>query len=161
VRVLVKCYRGDLSPAALRIPTSEAGGTERAAILGGFRTLPMGESQRAFEALGAEVIDYHDALRLFALDLPVGAVEALLALDFVHSVEADARIEAAHDRSTRQIGVDYVRSLATNDGHDTVVGMMDSGMDLTHLDVSTRIGMPAGATTARAPTPTPRATART
>ncbi|MCC6783429.1 MAG: S8 family serine peptidase [Planctomycetes bacterium] len=136
VRVLVKCYRGDLSPAALRIPTSEAGGTERAAILGTFRTLPMGESQRAFEALGAEVIDYHDGLRLFALDLPVGAVEALLALDFVHSVEADARIEAAHDRSTRQIGVDYVRSLATNDGHDTVVGMMDSGMDLTHLDVS-------------------------
>ena len=136
VRVFVKVYRSDLTPQARRIVDLEAGGTAQAAILETFRTIPEGACQRAFEGLGARVIDYHDELQLFALELPATALGATAQLDFVHSIELDGRIEPGHDRSTRQVGVDYVRSISTNDGHDTVVGMMDSGMDLTHTDVN-------------------------
>ncbi|MFO1053461.1 MAG: S8 family serine peptidase [Planctomycetota bacterium] len=136
LRMFVKVYRSDLTANARRIPQSEAGGTEQAAILATFRTLPGGECQRRFEALGAAVIDYDDDLKLFAIEARPEAIDAIVAMDVVHSIELDGRIEPAHDRSTRQIGVDYVRSIATNDGHDTVVGMMDSGMDLMHNDVN-------------------------
>lgn len=138
-RLLVKVYRSDLGPRTQReidMQPLAAAPTPRAALGEVTRTIPHGPCQTAFEQAGARVLDYHDDLRLFVLEAPNAAIESMLAMDFVHSLELDARIVPAHDRSTRQIAVDYVRSIATNDGHDTVVGMMDSGMDLTHVDVN-------------------------
>lgn len=136
--LLVKVYASDLTPNARLVPIAEAGGDERATALADWAVIPEGPFQRLLEQDGASVRAYYDDLRLFAVSAPLASVERIARRDFVHWIQLDERIEPAHDRSTRQIGIDYIRGLATSDGHDTVVGMMDSGMDVTHVDTQVK-----------------------
>ncbi len=140
VKLLIKVHASDMSPQAARVRITAEGESrsEQFALLQDETTIPNGPFQRALEVEGATVRGYHDDLRLFIAEAPLARVAALVEHDFVHYVELDAEIEAAHDRSTRQINIDYVRGIASADGSDTVVGMMDSGMDVGHVDTQVK-----------------------
>ena len=98
------------------------------------RVLPNGRFHDELEGLGAKVTDYFAGMKLLVVEAKPALVEKIVALDFVHFVERNPALELHHDQSTRQIHIDSVRSILTNDGSDTVVGMMDTGVDRKHVD---------------------------
>ncbi len=86
-----------------------------------------GKFQKALQAFGSRVYAYHPDNKVFQLEAPYAIVAELAKLDWVHFIETIYPVDLDHDRSTRQVGVDRVRSSTMTDGSSTVVGLLDTG----------------------------------
>jgi hypothetical protein len=92
-----------------------------------------GWQQRAIEALGAEVGEYDDRLRVFRVRAAPALLESLAALDFVLFVELDLGDTPDHDESTPLIHADYGRAYYPGDTNlAAIAGVIDSGTDYQH-----------------------------
>ena len=103
---------------------------------------PDARWHRAMEELGAVVGGYDPALRVYRANADRGVVEALAASDFVLSVEPIPVVEATHDTAVPTLGADALRSwdgapgvFSGTAGASVPVGVMDTGLNINHLDI--------------------------
>ena len=100
------------------------------------RVQSRGWQQARLEAVGVEIRSYDEGLRAFRARLVPARLGELLALDNVQFVERDAPFESHHDESQPFVHAD--RGRASWDGGtsgEVVVGIMDSGIERSHLDL--------------------------
>ena len=102
-----------------------------------------GRWRRAMEDLGAVVGDYDPVLRVYRANADGTAVRALAAADFVLAVEPIRVVEANHDTAVPGMGADALRHwdgapgiFSGTDGASVPVGVMDTGLNVNHLDIS-------------------------
>ncbi len=129
LHLFVNVYESDLGSASEFVqawPLTEKG-NDQTPVLPTQVMMSNGRFQRALEALGARVYAYHPDNKAFQLEAPYDLVQKMAALDWVHFVEPLYPVDLEHDRSTRQVAVDRVRSSTLTDGSTTVVGLLDSG----------------------------------
>ena len=98
---------------------------------------------RSLEDLGAQVGHFDPVLRTYAAALPLGALERVAAADYVLAVEAIGRLEPVLEYATALLGTDAVRVFdeSTNlfegvGGASVPLGVMDTGLNLNHPDIS-------------------------
>lgn len=127
--LFVNVFASDMTPAAQKRPMHDGKEVreEKTIELVPQHTIPNGPIQRALEAQGARIVDYYDGIRAFMLELPLANVTDLAKLDVVTTIELCQKVTHDHDRSTRQIGVDRVRSSSLADGSNAILGILDSG----------------------------------
>ena len=137
-------------PAALKAPpefTKQAMSHPPGELVPAFITLmaddPSGEWRQPLASLGVTVGAYDSDLRAYTANMPYGALPALLQADFVMAVEPIAIVQAAHDTSVPAIGADALRQYqhATSQftgltGQGVPIGVMDTGLNIRHLDIS-------------------------
>ena len=104
---------------------------------------PGGRWRRELEALGTVVGAWDPSLRTYAVILPYGALDSLLRADFVLAVEPMAAVRPAHDTAVPVMAADALRSWSSGSGRFTgstgaaiPVGVMDSGLNLSHPDIA-------------------------
>ena len=105
---------------------------------------PDGRWRRALEAFGAVVGAWDADLRMYAMNIPFGALERVEAADFVLSIEPVALVHAAHDTAIPAMGADALRRHVAANGRFTgttgssvPVGVMDTGLNVSHPDIET------------------------
>ncbi len=98
--------------------------------------------RRTLEGLGVVVGAWDDDLRAYYANLPGGALDDVLSADFVLAVEPVAEVRPAHDTAVPVMGADALRSLVPATGlfdgtvgRSTPVGVMDTGLNVSHPDV--------------------------
>ena len=137
-------------PAALKAPpefTEQAMSHPPGELVPAFITLmaddPSGEWRQPLASLGVTVGAYDSDLRAYTANIPYGALPALVQADFVMAVEPIAIVQAAHDTSVPAIGADALRQYqhATSQftgltGQGVPIGVMDTGLNIRHLDIS-------------------------
>lgn len=101
--------------------------------------------RRALEDMGAEVGWFDADTRAYAANIPYGSLVALTAADFVLAVEPVGSVKAALATAVPAIGVDTLRThnAATGlfsgvGGASVPVAVMDSGLNINHLDIASR-----------------------
>ena len=100
-----------------------------------------GRWRAALERLGAVVGAYDAHTRSYAANVEYGSLEALTAADFVAFVEPVGIVEAANDTAVPAMGADaywtYTDAVgfAGTAGQGVAVGVMDTGLNINHLDV--------------------------
>ena len=135
-------------PEAFSRELSEAPPQEQAPV---FITLmaddPDGRWRRALEDLGAVVGRFDPDLRAYAANVAYGQVEAIAAADYVLAVEPVSIVKAAHDTSVPAMGADALRAYGGSPGifsgmggASVPIGVMDSGLNINHLDISSKPG---------------------
>ncbi len=104
---------------------------------------PDGRWRRALEDLGAVVGRFDPDLRAYAANVAYGQVEAIAAADYVLAVEPVSIVKAAHDTSVPAMGADALRAYGGSPGifsgmggASVPIGVMDSGLNINHLDIS-------------------------
>ena len=104
---------------------------------------PDGRWRGELEDLGAVVAEYDPDIRVYAADVDSGVLEDLAAADFVLAIEGVSSVEPAHDTSVPAMGADALRvydhstGLFTGIGGASVaIGVMDTGLNLNHPDIS-------------------------
>ncbi|MDE0226848.1 MAG: S8 family serine peptidase [Gammaproteobacteria bacterium] len=104
---------------------------------------PVGEWRRALEELGAVVGRFDPTIRVYAANVTQGVLEALAEADFVLAIEPVGIVEAAHDTAVPAMGVDALREYAGSPGKFSGTGgasvpiaVMDSGLNINHLDIA-------------------------
>ena len=104
---------------------------------------PDSRWRRELEAMGAVVGRFDPALRTYAATLPLPVLGPVAAADYVLAVEPIGRLEPALEFSTTSLGADAVRShdastglFAGVAGASVPVGVMDTGLNLSHPDIS-------------------------
>ncbi|MCY3818296.1 MAG: S8 family serine peptidase [Gammaproteobacteria bacterium] len=104
---------------------------------------PVGEWRRALEELGAVVGRFDPMIRVYAANVTQGVLEALAETDFVLAIEPVGIVEAAHDTAVPAMGVDALREYAGSPGKFSGTGgasvpiaVMDSGLNINHLDIA-------------------------
>ena len=112
---------------------------------------PSGRWRRELEALGVMVGAWDRSLRTYAVILPFGALDTVLQADFVVAVEPIAAVRAAHDTAVPVMAADALRSWSSGSGLFTGVtgapiplGVMDTGLNLSHPDITTGRGSICG-----------------
>ena len=95
------------------------------------------------EDLGAVVGRFDPDLRAYAANVAYGQVEAIAAADYVLAVEPVSIVKAAHDTSVPAMGADALRAYGGSPGifsgmggASVPIGVMDSGLNINHLDIS-------------------------
>ena len=120
----------------------------RGAAVPAFVTLmehdPGGRWRRELEAFGAVVGAWDPSVRTYAVILPFGALDPVLRADFVLAVEPMAAVRPAHDTAVPVMAADALRNWSSGSGRFTgrtgaaiPVGVMDSGLNLSHPDIAT------------------------
>ena len=113
-----------------------------------FVTLMTGDAdgrwRRALEALGALVGGFDPALRVYSANAAYAALPAIAAADFVLFVEPVAAVQATHDTAVTAMGADALRMYANSPGlfegtggASVPIGVMDTGLNIQHLDIAT------------------------
>ena len=104
---------------------------------------PAGQWRLPLAELGVITGDYDADLRTYTANMPMGALNSLVQADFVMAVEPVSIVRAAHDTSVPATGVDALReyqsanSLFTGTtGEGIPVGVIDTGLNIRHLDIS-------------------------
>ena len=104
---------------------------------------PDGRWRRALEDMGAQVGWFDADTRAYAANLPYDVLDAVTAADFVLAVEPVGSVEAALHAAAPAMGVDALRvhdaasGLFSGIGGASVpVGVMDTGLNISHLDIS-------------------------
>ncbi|MDE0421764.1 MAG: S8 family serine peptidase [Gammaproteobacteria bacterium] len=99
--------------------------------------------RRALVNKGAEVGHFDPAIRTYAATLPLGVLEQVARADYVLAIEPIGRLEPALEFMTSVMGADGVRvydeskGLFSGVGGASVpVGIMDTGFNLNHADLS-------------------------
>lgn len=112
----------------------------------------MGEWRRALSGLGAVVGAYDTDLRSYTANLPASALAEVLRADFVMYVEAVPVVTANHDSAMPVMGVDGLRSydpalarFTGVTGSGIAVGVLDTGLNIVHEDISYGRGSICGA----------------
>ncbi len=102
-----------------------------------------GRWDRALRTLGAVVGAFDADIRAYAANLNAKALDAVLAADFVQAVEPVAIVRAHHDTAVPAMGVDALRrrdgppGLFSGVGGASVpIGVMDTGLNINHLDIA-------------------------
>ena len=131
-------------PAELKLPAAFSPGRAHEHIPV-FITLmaddPDGRWRRALEGLGAEVGRYDADIRAYAANVSHGALDALAQADFVLALEPVRVVEAQHDTAVPALGADALRSwlspgVFSGGGASVPVGIIDSGLNVNHLDIA-------------------------
>ena len=113
---------------------------------------PDGRWRRELENLGAVVGHYDPAIRVYAANATRDVLEAMAAADFVMAVEPVGIVEAAHDTAVPAMGADALRMYQGSPGLFSGIGgasvpiaVMDTGLNVNHLDISTNRSSICGA----------------
>ena len=113
---------------------------------------PDGRWRRALVAFGGVVGRYDPDIRVVVANVPYGAIEAVAAADFVMAVERIGTVRAAHDTAVPAMGADAIRTFDAVGGvyggvtgASVPVGVMDSGLNVRHLDIGKGRGSICGA----------------
>ena len=104
---------------------------------------PAGQWRRALEDLGAVVGRFDPDIRVYTANVTYGALEAIAAADFVLAIEPIGIVEAAHDTAVPAMGADALRVYEGSPGLFSRIGgasvpiaVMDSGLNINHLDIA-------------------------
>lgn len=102
---------------------------------------PDGRWRRALEGMGAVVGRFDADIRAYTATIPHGAIGAIVRADFVLAVEPVGIVEAAHDTAIPAMGGDALRTwrspgMFRGGGASVPIGVMDSGLNVNHLDIS-------------------------
>ncbi len=104
---------------------------------------PDGRWGRALRGLGAVVGHLDPAIRVYAAAVDQTALGAIAEADFVLAVEPVGVVEAAHDTAVPAMGADALRQHLASPGlfsgiggASVPVGVMDTGLNINHLDIS-------------------------
>ena len=102
-----------------------------------------GQWRRALEDLGAVVGRFDSEIRVYTANVTYGALEAIAAADFVLAIEPIGIIEAAHDTAVPAMGADALRRydrspglFSGTGGASVPIGVMDTGLNINHLDIA-------------------------
>ncbi|MYE05843.1 MAG: S8 family serine peptidase, partial [Chloroflexi bacterium] len=113
---------------------------------------PAGEWRRALSGLGAVVGAYDSDLRSYTANLPASALAEVVRADYVMYVEPVPVVTANHDSAMPVMGVDGVRNYdsATDrftgvTGSGIAVGVLDTGLNVGHMDIAYGRGSICGA----------------
>ena len=103
---------------------------------------PDGAWRRELQGLGAVVGQFDPAVRTYPATIPLAALAALARADFVLAVESIGRVRPAIHITTSTMAADAMRSydaargLFTGVGGASVpIGVMDSGLNIDHVDI--------------------------
>ena len=98
--------------------------------------------RRALEDAGATVGRFDSDIRVYAANVPYGALDAIAALDVVLAVEPVGVVRAAHDTAVPAMGGDALRVYSGSPGLFSGIGgasvpiaVMDTGLNINHLDI--------------------------
>ncbi|MDE0420347.1 MAG: S8 family serine peptidase [Gammaproteobacteria bacterium] len=104
---------------------------------------PDGQWRQALKQLGAEVGRFDPAVRTYAATIPLTALTPISQADFVLAVESIGRVERTLEIAAPAMGADAVRSYDAGmetfvgvGGASVTVGVMDSGFNIDHPDLS-------------------------
>ena len=104
---------------------------------------PDGRWRQALEDLGAVVGRFDPDIRVYSANVSRIDLEAIAAADFVLSIEPIGIVVAAHDTAVPAMGVDALRrfdgtpGLFSGIGGASVpIGVMDTGLNINHLDIA-------------------------
>lgn len=106
---------------------------------------PQGRWRRRLEALGAVVGRFDPDIRTYAAHIANNALDAIASQDFVLAVEPIGVVRANHDTAVPAMGADAVRRHAgspglfsgTATGASVPIAVMDTGLNINHLDIAT------------------------
>ena len=111
-----------------------------------------GRWRRELAALGVVVGRYDPHIRVYEANVTSGVLDVLGRADFVLAVEPVGTVEAAHDTAVPAMGADALRMYEGSPGLFTGVGgasvpiaVMDTGLNLNHLDISSNRSSVCGA----------------
>lgn len=100
------------------------------------RVQSLGWQQANLEAIDVEIRSYDDGLRAFRARLAANRLPELVALDHVQFVELDRPFESHHEESMPIVNADAKRIWwPGNSSASVVAGIMDSGIENSHLDL--------------------------
>ena len=103
---------------------------------------PDGRWRRALEGMGAVVGRYHADIRVYPANVTAEALSAIAGADFVLAVHPVNAVRAAHDLAVPAMGADALRTFSgspgmfSGGGATVPVGVMDTGLNLNHPDIS-------------------------
>ena len=104
---------------------------------------PDGQWRQALKQLGAEVGKFDPAIRTYPATIPLAALGAISAADFVLAVESIGRVVPTLEIAAPSMGADAVRgydaatgTFVGTGGASVTVGVMDTGLNVDHLDIS-------------------------
>ena len=104
---------------------------------------PDGRWRQALEDLGAVVGRFDPDIRVYSANVSRIDLEAIAAADFVLSIEPIGIVVAAHDTAVPAMGADALRrpdgspGLFSGIGGASVpIGVMDTGLNINHLDIA-------------------------
>ena len=102
-----------------------------------------GRWRQELRRLGATVGRFDPAVRIYVASVPHAALADILAADFVQAVEPMGRVAATHDVIVPAMGADALRLyddssglFSGNAGGDVAIGVMDTGLNINHVDIS-------------------------
>ena len=102
-----------------------------------------GRWRKAMEGLGAVVGGYDPALRVYRANVRDDVMQALAAADFVLAIEPIPIVEVAHDTAVPAMGADALRAYdgspgvySGTAGSSVPVAVMDTGLNINHLDIA-------------------------
>ena len=104
---------------------------------------PDGQWRRALKRLRAEVGRFDPAIRSYAATIPLDALGPISKADFVLAVESIGRVVPALEIAAPSMGADALRSydagmgtFVGTGGASVTVGVMDTGLNIEHPDIS-------------------------
>ena len=104
---------------------------------------PAGQWRRALEDLGVVVGRFDPDIRVYTANVSYGALEMIAAADFVLAIEPIGIVKPAHDTAVPAMGADALRRYEGSPGFfsglggaSVPIGVMDTGLNINHLDIS-------------------------
>ena len=102
-----------------------------------------GRWRQALEDLGAVVGRFDPDVRAYTANVTYARLEAIAATDYVLAVEPVGIVRPAHDTAVPAMGVDALRtydgspgSFSGMGGASVPIGVMDTGLNVNHLDIA-------------------------
>ena len=110
-----------------------------------------GRWRRALEGMGAVVGHFHPDIRVYPANVNAAALGAIAGADFVLAVHPISAVYAAHDLAVPAMGADALRTyggspgMFTGGGASVPVAVMDTGLNINHLDIASNRASICGA----------------
>lgn len=96
-----------------------------------------GWQQAALENAGVEVVDFAARVNAFRARIMPSGLDLVTELDFVQFVEVDSDAELYHDESMAMVNADDSRRFFDGGTNQrTIAGIVDTGVESTHLDLN-------------------------
>ena len=105
---------------------------------------PIGEWGLELENLGAHVGFFDPSIRVYAINASHEVLHRVATADFVAAIEPVGIVQASHDTAVPAMGADALRTYRGSPGLFSGIGgapvpiaVMDTGLNVNHLDIST------------------------